>query len=145
MVLMIYGRALQISFNVWCAQYHHQFVGATMAGRPFRADPVDVLIGQMIVSWRRKLGLSQKDLAQNLGVTFQQVQKYETAGNRVSASALYRIAKAMGISITSLLGEVEKATEIYDKKTREIINQVCRMTDDDKNLILRILHRLTAK
>ena len=116
-----------------------------MSVRPFKPDSVDILIGQMIVNWRRKLGMSQNDLAQTLGVTFQQVQKYEAASNRISASRLYYIAKAMNISIVALLGEVEKTSEIYDKKTREMIGLLCRMTDDDKNLILRISNRLIAK
>ena len=53
---------------------------------------VDLHVGARIRSRRRQLGLSQEGLADSLGITFQQVQKYERGVNRVSASKLYDIA-----------------------------------------------------
>lgn len=54
--------------------------------------PIDVRVGKRIRARRRDLGISQSRLAAGIGVTFQQLQKYERAGNRVSASRLYEIA-----------------------------------------------------
>jgi transcriptional regulator with XRE-family HTH domain len=63
--------------------------------------PVDVHVGQA-VRWRRKLrGLSQEALARRLGLTFQQVQKYETGANRISASALHAIARTLEVPVSA--------------------------------------------
>lgn len=61
--------------------------------------PVDVHVGRA-VRWRRKLrGLSQQALAERIGLTFQQVQKYETGANRISASALHAIARTLEVPV----------------------------------------------
>lgn len=60
---------------------------------------IDLHVGRRI-RWRRKeLKLSQEALAERLGVTFQQVQKYERGANRISAGRLYELAQALGASI----------------------------------------------
>lgn len=60
---------------------------------------IDAFVGGRI-AWRRAaLGLSQAALAQRLGLSFQQVQKYETGANRVSASRLHQIASVLGAPI----------------------------------------------
>lgn len=56
---------------------------------------------------RQQLGLSQKAVATALGVSFQQLQKYETGDNRVSASTLTRVAAALETSVAALVGEDE--------------------------------------
>lgn len=56
------------------------------------ANWIDQYIGSRIKKRRNALGMTQKELAQSIGITFQQVQKYEKAHSRVSASILYRIA-----------------------------------------------------
>src|SRR5580692_8901907 len=58
-------------------------------------NPVDLHVGARIRMRRRMLGVSQEKLADALGLTFQQVQKYERGANRVSASKLYEIAAAL--------------------------------------------------
>ncbi len=57
--------------------------------------PVDIYVGQQIRLARREQRMSQEALAKCLGVTFQQVQKYEIGANRVSASKLFEIATAL--------------------------------------------------
>ena len=66
-----------------------------MSGRPFIPTSVDEHIGQRIQLRRVMMGLSQKDLSKICGVTFQQIQKYESAGNRISASRLFELSVAM--------------------------------------------------
>lgn len=66
-----------------------------MSGRPFRPTSVDEHIGQRVQLRRTMMGMSQKDLAKICGVTFQQIQKYETAGNRISASRLFELSTAL--------------------------------------------------
>ena len=64
-----------------------------------KPDPVDVEVGQRIRIERLQSGLSQTSLAEQLGVTFQQVQKYEKGVNRVGAGRLTKIAKVLGKEI----------------------------------------------
>ena len=61
---------------------------------------VDAHVGSRIRLRRKLLGLSQQQLAQRLGLTFQQVQKYERGVNRVSASKLYETAQVLGAPVT---------------------------------------------
>lgn len=62
-------------------------------------DPVDCYVGDRVRAERIKLGWSQTDLGKAIGVTFQQIQKYERGTNRVSASMLARTAKALGVPV----------------------------------------------
>ncbi len=62
-------------------------------------NPVDLHVGARIRMRRKILGVSQERLAEDLGLTFQQVQKYERGANRVSASKLYEIAKSLQSSV----------------------------------------------
>ncbi|MGJ7042290.1 transcriptional regulator with XRE-family HTH domain [Shinella sp. BE166] len=61
-------------------------------------EPIDVEVGAKIKARRRLLGMSQDRLAEALGITFQQVQKYEKGTNRVSASRMVAIADAFGLT-----------------------------------------------
>jgi transcriptional regulator with XRE-family HTH domain len=61
--------------------------------------PVDVNVGKRIKMRRCMIGLSQEKLAAEIGLTFQQIQKYERAANRVSASKLYDFSKALGVPV----------------------------------------------
>jgi transcriptional regulator with XRE-family HTH domain len=65
-------------------------------------DPLDVMVGAKIRIFRTHCGMSQSDLADKIGVAFQQVQKYEKGTNRVGASRLSRIAAVLGVSIGEL-------------------------------------------
>jgi transcriptional regulator with XRE-family HTH domain len=59
--------------------------------------------------YRTALGLSQRALGQKLGVTFQQVQKYESGENRVSAARLFDICEALDVSLASMFERKLKA------------------------------------
>ncbi|WP_233560388.1 helix-turn-helix domain-containing protein [Oleomonas cavernae] len=63
-------------------------------------SPMDIQIGRRIRERRWLLGLSQEKLARRVGLKFQQVQKYETAGSKVSASRLLLIARALEVSVS---------------------------------------------
>ncbi len=72
---------------------------------PSGPDPVDIRVGERIKARRVSQGMSQERLGEELGITFQQVQKYERATNRVSASRLVNIARVLDITAAWLLGE----------------------------------------
>jgi transcriptional regulator with XRE-family HTH domain len=63
---------------------------------------VDLIVGRNIRLHRLSKGISQTDLASKIGVTFQQVQKYEKGANRVGASRLSRIAQVLQIPVAAL-------------------------------------------
>jgi transcriptional regulator with XRE-family HTH domain len=71
---------------------------------PRQPDSVDVDVGRLMRVQRMAHGLSQTDLAKRIGVTFQQVQKYESGANRISMGRLVRIGRALGVDVTYLLG-----------------------------------------
>ena len=68
-------------------------------------DPMDRAIGARVRARRRSLSMSQSDLAERLGVSFQQVQKYERGANRISGSTLVAAARALQTSVSWLVGE----------------------------------------
>lgn len=70
-------------------------------------DPIDIAVGWQIRARRRSLGMSQQRLAAALGITFQQVQKYERGANRVSSSMLVRTAQALDTTVAALVSEDE--------------------------------------
>lgn len=61
-------------------------------------NPVDIFVGSRIRMRRLMLGMSQEKLGESLGITFQQVQKYEKGTNRVGASRLQAIANTLGVA-----------------------------------------------
>jgi len=80
-----------------------------------RRDEVDAYVGARIGLRRSALGLSQSALAQQLGISFQQVQKYETGQNRISASRLHRAATVLGTSVETFFPPVETAGGAVDE------------------------------
>lgn len=69
--------------------------------------PVDVHVGKRIRMRRWMLGQTQQQIADAVGVKFQQVQKYETGANRVSASRLFEIAKTLDTPVSFFFEELE--------------------------------------
>jgi len=72
------------------------------------SDPIDAMVGAKIRIFRKNRKISQTELAERIGVTFQQVQKYEKGTNRVGSSRLSRIAAVLGISVGELFASSEE-------------------------------------
>src|SRR5438067_7557494 len=72
-----------------------------------RADNIDRIVGDNVRALRVSRGMSQSQLADGIGITFQQVQKYEKGANRISAGRLYRIARLFDVPIKSLYDGLE--------------------------------------
>jgi transcriptional regulator with XRE-family HTH domain len=66
------------------------------------ASAIDRKLGQRVRAYRLEIGMSQEELADRLGITFQQVQKYEKGFNRMAASRLFDIAATLGLPISEL-------------------------------------------
>jgi transcriptional regulator with XRE-family HTH domain len=71
--------------------------------------PLDIALGSRIRLRRRELGYSQEQLARQVGITFQQVQKYEHGTNRVSFSRLVEIAQALRCGVMDIVGDLDKS------------------------------------
>lgn len=74
-----------------------------MAATP--ASDIDIKIGSIIRARREARGITQAQLGQAVGVTFQQIQKYERGANRVSAATMLKIADALTCHVADLYGD----------------------------------------
>ena len=87
-------------------------------------NPIDVHVGARIRLRRTLLGISQSALAEAIGLTFQQVQKYEKGMNRVSSSRLMDVANALDVSVSYFFEEMsatvrgQTPSELMKTKTR---------------------------
>jgi transcriptional regulator with XRE-family HTH domain len=84
-----------------------------------RPDPVDIEVGHRIRIERLARGLSQTALANQLGVTFQQVQKYEKGVNRVGAGRLTKIAEVLGIEV----GAFFSGKDVLDAERSQVVGE----------------------
>jgi len=78
------------------------------------SNPIDVAVGERIRQLRKERRITQTELADAIGLTFQQIQKYEKARNRISASKLVQIAEIFEVNIAELFSPPEHclATEL---------------------------------
>ncbi len=72
------------------------------------AHPVDVHVGKRVRHRRWLVGMTQQQLAEQVGIKFQQIQKYETGANRVSASRLWDIADALDVPVSFFFEGLEE-------------------------------------
>jgi len=77
------------------------------------AHPVDEHVGKRIRHRRWLVGVTQQQLAEKVGIKFQQIQKYETGANRVSASRLWDIAEALEADVSFFFAGMEQAEELH--------------------------------
>jgi transcriptional regulator with XRE-family HTH domain len=76
-----------------------------------RANPLDVHVGSRVRLRRMLLGMSQEKLGEHLGLTFQQVQKYEKGVNRIGASRLFDLAKVLGVPVQFFYDEAPSGAQ----------------------------------
>jgi transcriptional regulator with XRE-family HTH domain len=90
-----------------------------------RATATDIAVGQRIRTFRNNAGLSQTELADQIGVTFQQVQKYEKGTNRVGAGRLKHIASALSVPIAAFFDGVPQPSKrrAHDSSLDELMAQ----------------------
>ena len=133
-----------------------------MSGRAFIPTAVDEHIGQRLQLRRTMMGLSQKDLAKKCGVTFQQIQKYERAGNRISATRLFELSTLLETPIsfffTGLPGNMPDEPRAQRRRVAEptqndplgkneslqLINLYWKLPDTQRQLVMRLLKTLNG-
>lgn len=79
------------------------------------AHPVDMHVGKRIRHRRWLVGVTQQQLAEQVGIKFQQIQKYETGANRVSASRLWDIAEALESDVSFFFAGMEQAEDLHNE------------------------------
>jgi transcriptional regulator with XRE-family HTH domain len=90
-----------------------------MASKGF-FNPIDVHVGQRIRARRTILGLSQSTLGDAIGLTFQQVQKYERGANRVSSSRLFDLARVLEVPLSWFFEEM--AGDVKSRSPAQVMN-----------------------
>ncbi|MGA0544889.1 helix-turn-helix domain-containing protein [Brevundimonas sp. VNH65] len=108
-------------------------------------DQTDAHIGRRIAQRRAALGLTQGGLAQRLGLSFQQVQKYESGTNRVSASRLVRIAALLGAPVSDFLPEPPSGGTPPDPDLARLTTAFARIGDAEvRSALTRLATALAA-
>lgn len=93
-------------------------------------NEVDVFVGQRLRELRMLAGLSQSDVASALGLTFQQLQKYERGFNRVSASRLYKLAQFFRVPVSVFFERLEERAGARDAAVAAGVDPEAATTDE---------------
>ena len=128
-------------------------------------DPIDIHVGERLRARRGFLGMTQEQLGTSLGITFQQVQKYERGANRIGASRLYNICRILDVApqyffaglagVAGLAeddqaaydasGSAKKADGTLDKEARDLIRAFRQIKDPAvRRRILELARTLSA-
>ncbi len=91
-------------------------------GTPKAIEPIDAQVGRRVRAYRVSLGMSQAALGEKVGVTFQQIQKYELGRNRIAGSRLDKIATVLGIGVGDLFAEAET-----DKAGPDLLTEIASL------------------
>ncbi len=115
---------------------------------------IDLHLGKRLRRRRRLLGLTQQQLAQAIGIRFQQVQKYECGANRISAARIFQIAKALETPITyfydglsddktEVAAVQNEGIEVFSRKeTLDLIQAYYRLSERPRRRLLDLTKSL---
>jgi len=124
------------------------------SGKP---NQIDVYVGKRMRIRRTILGMSQANLGQALGLTFQQIQKYEQGANRIGSSRLYELSTALGVPVTYFFEDMEVAAQTNElpdnspdlrkdpaakRETLELVRAFTKI--DDRSVRTSILNMITT-
>jgi transcriptional regulator with XRE-family HTH domain len=118
-------------------------------------DEIDIEIGKRLKQARVAAGLTQTELGTPLGISFQQVQKYEKGRNRVGCGRLYKIARILGVKIAYFFDDVERLLDpdvvpaganevgVFDNRTIRAAHALANLSDEDiKEQVFRLIAAL---
>lgn len=118
-------------------------------------DDIDVHLGRRLRRRRRLLGLTQQELARVCGVRFQQIQKYESAANRMSAARLWQLAEALetpvsyffeGFSARETREAGEEGGELFTRKeTRDLVRAYYKLGERPRRRLLDLAKSLDGE
>jgi len=117
---------------------------------------MDVALGAAVRIRRRTIGISQEALAEQCGVSFQQIQKYENGANRISFSRLVQIARALKCRVIDLMdvldgpdrettGDLDLLTRMRTPGALELLASYEQMTPEARTSLVGLLRAVTAQ
>ncbi len=119
--------------------------------------PVDVHVGKRVRHRRWLVGMTQQQLAEKVGIKFQQIQKYETGMNRVSASRLWDIAEALGVSVSFFFEGLNAGSDpaqkadagvpgdiLSDKEALELVRSYYAIPENQRRRLFDLARVLSA-
>ena len=118
------------------------------------AHPVDVHVGKRIRHRRWLVGMTQQQLAEQVGIKFQQIQKYETGANRVSASRLWDISEALDVPVSFFFegldatpdaahGETVPADLMGDKEALDLVRSYYAIPENQRRRLFDLARVLS--
>lgn len=116
--------------------------------------PVDVHVGKRVRHRRWMVGMTQQQLAEKVGIKFQQIQKYETGMNRVSASRLWDIAAALSVPVSFFFEGLENKPDadaentlpgdiLADKEALELVRSYYAIPDNQRKRLFELARVLS--
>ena len=119
-------------------------------------DPMDIALGAAVRIRRRTIGMSQEALAEQCGVSFQQIQKYENGANRISFSRLVQIARALRCRVVDLMdvldtpdretaGDLDLLTRMRTPGALEILAAYERLPPEGRTSLLAFLRAIVGR
>lgn len=119
-------------------------------------DPMDIALGAAVRIRRRSLGISQEALAEQCGVSFQQIQKYENGTNRISFSRLVQIARALQCRVVDLMdvldgpdggtaGDLDILSRMRTPGALELLSAFERLSPETRSSLLGLVRTLAAE
>ena len=115
--------------------------------------PVDVHVGKRIRHRRWMVGMTQQQLAGHVGIKFQQIQKYETGMNRVSASRLWDIAEALEVPVAFFFDGIDESGEVTataspndilaDKEALELVRSYYSIPENQRKQLFELARVLS--
>lgn len=118
--------------------------------------PVDVHVGKRVRQRRWMIGMTQQQLAEQVGIKFQQIQKYETGMNRVSASRLWDIADALGVQVSFFFEGLDQAKQsqpseesglpsdiLADKEALELVRSYYSIPENQRRRLFELARVLS--
>ncbi len=124
---------------------------------PKGKHPVDLHVGKRLRHRRWMIGMTQQQLAGAVGIKFQQIQKYESGANRVSASRLWDLAQALSVPVSFFFegledqGVASEADEtlnpdlLGDKETLELVRAYYALDEEPRRRLLELTKALTEQ
>ncbi|MGG5810874.1 helix-turn-helix domain-containing protein [Falsiroseomonas sp. CW058] len=109
-----------------------------------RTSAADIEVGQRVRLCRQRRGLSQSGLAERIGVSYQQLHKYETGQNRISAGRLADIASALGVTPADLFDGDHSPVE-HPRFLLELSRNAARITSEHGRRVLGDMARALAR
>lgn len=119
-------------------------------------DPMDIALGAAVRIRRRTIGISQEALAEQCGVSFQQIQKYENGANRISFSRLVQIARALQCRVVDLMdvldgpdrettGDLDLLTRMRTPGAIELLAAYELMAPEARSSLVSLLRAVTPQ